>query len=366
METQDKTIKAQSSLSFMQVDLNLLAVNYQILTESALGQKIGAVIKGNAYGLGKREVFETLFNAGCSDFFLSDWQEVIDLPHRKAFYQNARFYALAGISPDEQSEVASFGVIPVFHRKEEIIHWSNLYGKSKECVIQIETGLNRLGIDELEITTLASLVDVKFFLNHFSCGYNPKSLTNKIQFEIAARISQKTGIPVSMGSSCMFNLNSQFMRSSCMLRAGRYLYGIRSGLKKDSAIYGKIQPVASVFACMIARKQLRAGDSTGYDDSYIASKPKLIGILNIGYSSGCILEPKKSKVFSNGRFFEILSQSMDFTMIDIDSCDVVEGALFEIFGKNIEQYHLHRITIPSDIVKRSYRHEEGALLKMEQ
>ena len=53
-------------------------------------------------------------------------------------------------------------------------------------------------------------------------------------------------------------------------------------------------------------------------------------------------------------------------MIDIDSCDVVEGALFEIFGKNIEQYHLHRITIPSDIVKRSYRHEEGALLKMEQ
>lgn len=344
-------MKAKNNLSFIEVDLNALINNYHSICKYSGNQQVGAVIKGNAYGNGRKQVFDALFSASCRDFFVADWQEAIYLNR-----QNARFYALSGVAENEQTMAANFGIIPVFYRMEEILCWSKLFGKSKECCIHLETGLNRLGLTAEQISEAQKLVKIKFLLNHFACGYDTDSPLNQRQFKIALAASKENQLPISMGGSCLLNFDQTFNRESIIIRTGRYLYGIRSGLKETSAIFNKINPIAKLFSPLIAKKTVQEGESVGYDYSYIAKSTANIGVLNIGYSSGCILQPDKAKVFAENRFFEVISQSMDYTMIDLSRFDPPEGTIFEIFGDNIEQYNhgIKMIMMPSKTIQYNY------------
>lgn len=340
----------KSKVSFVEVHLDALVHNYNIICQNAGNQRVAAVIKGNAYGLGKEEVFDALMSASCSEFFVADWQEALDLDRK-----NAKIYALSGAAPDEQQLVASLGIVPVFYRMEEALSWYNLYGNSRECALHIETGLNRLGFLREEVLQLSKLLKVSFLLNHFACGYTENDELNERQARLAVQLSDETGVPLSIGSSCIFNMPRELLQKSCLVRTGRYLYGIRSNLSKDSAIFGKILPVGKVFTSLIECKKVAKGEQVGYDKAFIAPEDMEIGILNIGYSSGCILTPGKNKVFSNGAFFEVISQPMDYTMVDLAGKRVEIGDEFEIFGDNIEQFnHGVRIIVPSMMVERRY------------
>lgn len=346
-----------SKLSFVEIDLDALISNYKVIYQHAEGQRVAAVIKGNAYGLGRKKIFESLFSANCREFFVADWQEALDLKQPEA-----KIYALSGAAPEEQPIVARLGITPVFYSMQEAMSWYELYGTSRECALHLETGLNRLGFLTEEVLRLTKLLKVSFLLNHFACGYTPQDSLNQQQAKKAIELSKKTGIPLSIGSSCMFNLDEKLMKQSDLIRIGRYLYGIRANLAEHSPLFGKLKPVAKLFSRLIACKELEIGEQVGYDHGFVATQKTRIGVLNLGYRSGCILKPGKSYVFAKGQNFPVISHAMDYTMIDLAEKEIPIGERFEIFGENLDQYSSGiGIIMPSASIQQIYVTTEGIL-----
>src|SRR6478609_5086455 len=60
------------------IDRTAIQENWRWLQDRA-GVPAGAAIKADGYGLGAREAAQTLYHAGCRDFFVSTWAEAEEL-----------------------------------------------------------------------------------------------------------------------------------------------------------------------------------------------------------------------------------------------------------------------------------------------
>lgn len=341
-----------SILPFMEVNLSMLVENYEFLKQHASNTTVASVIKGNAYSLGKNMIFKTLFEAGCRHFYLSDWQEVLDLP--KEFVKESNLYALAGVECDDFADAVKHRVIPVFHRRDQVEQWTK--AGHNQCALQINTGLNRLGFLPEDVVEVKDKAEVEFILTQLSCGYDLKHKSNEESLLSMCRTSSQIGAPASMASSSSFLLDSSLaLHKSHMVRAGRFLYGIKPPFLRSHNIVAQLKPAASLYACLISTRSVKAGDHVGYDYAFCADEDMEIGILNIGYSSGYYMFGKDQSVYSDGRYFRIISQSMDFTTIDITGFTPKLGQFFELFGEHVSQDHQkYKLMMPNSSISRRY------------
>ena len=63
----------------LHVDLHALAHNWQAGRSTFRGQRIGAVVKNDAYGLGLATVAPLLWHLGCRDFWVAHTSEALAL-----------------------------------------------------------------------------------------------------------------------------------------------------------------------------------------------------------------------------------------------------------------------------------------------
>lgn len=315
------------------VSLDKLAYNYKLLCENT-STTIGPVVKGNSYGLGRKPLVKKLFDSGCRHFFIADWQEVTDF--EDYMLGHAKIYALSGVEPISQVNAVKAGVTPVLHRMDQIISWAKLFGKHEPFVLQIDTGLNRLGMTDVR-QIMAMDVNIEFIVNHLVCGYDQSSAENVRQLQEALDYGRVLDKPVSLASSCSFILDPDFIHRSHMIRAGRIVYGIVPEMLKNHRLFSQLQVIATMTAPLINKRSVKVGENVGYDYKYVAPHDMEVGVLNIGYSSGYAFVHREQKVFFDGHYCGILSQSMDFLMIDISDVRAEIGDKFELFGENISQ-----------------------------
>jgi alanine racemase len=148
-----------------------------------------------------------------------------------------------------------------------------------------------------------------------------------------------------------------------MVRLGIGLYGV-SSIDQD-----RLQNVSTLKTHVIQVKQLKPGETVGYNRKGEITKPSTIATIPIGYADG--LDRKLSN--GNGRFLlngklvpTIGNISMDTCTIDATGVDVVEGNEVVIFGKNPTIFDIAKVidTIPYEVltsisrrVKRIYFQE---------
>ena len=99
----------------------------------------------------------------------------------------------------------------------------------------------------------------------------------------------------------------------------------------------------------------RPGDHLGYNRGYKVTDKMRIALLNIGYGHGYLVLPNlRQEVYFAGQLYPVVSQSMDFTTIDITGAECKPGDLVEIFGPNVSQdTDQYKIRIAGNI-KREY------------
>ncbi|MDC0037769.1 alanine racemase, partial [Alphaproteobacteria bacterium] len=139
--------------AILEINSKNLIENYITISKYTKKSLTGAVIKANAYGLGDIEIYKDLYKAGCRNFFLATLNEAINIRKK---YLSSNIYVLNGLENNKISKFYDYNVIPIINSIEELeLYLNNKYfDKNKKIGLQIDTGLNRLGIHIKELINI--------------------------------------------------------------------------------------------------------------------------------------------------------------------------------------------------------------------
>ena len=113
------------------------------------------MVKANAYGLGLERVTAALAKAGCKTFFVADIAEARRVRLRA---QTPTIYVLDGFTPDGAPAFIEINARPVINSMTELAEWDAFVAAHDwrgGAALQVDTGMNRLGISPEEAAALA-------------------------------------------------------------------------------------------------------------------------------------------------------------------------------------------------------------------
>ncbi len=252
------------------IDRDALRSNWRWLAARA-GTSCGAAIKADGYGIGARETFAALLEAGCRDFFVSTWWEAEQLG---PIPDNVSLVVLHGPGPQDAIGSAR----PTLNSAEQVARWKAI-GGGRPCDVMIDTGMNRLGL-RLEDTGLLDGLVIDTLHSHLACADEDHAL-NAVQLtrfrEAAATIRAKR---YSLANSAGICLGTDY--SFDVVRPGLALYG---GVPRTEA-EGHIRQVAHIEAQVVQRRRVLTGESCGYGATFVADRDVDAVVVNIGYADG--------------------------------------------------------------------------------
>ena len=166
----------------------------------------GAVVKANGYGMGIEPVTATLAKAGCKTFFVADIAEA----RRVRPVPDATIYVLTGCSPESAPAFIELNARPVINSMTELAEWDAFVAVRNwrgGAALQVDTGMNRLGISALEAAALAPRVQtedhgITLLMSHLACAEIPDHPLTATQIALFREIrALYRGIPASLANS---------------------------------------------------------------------------------------------------------------------------------------------------------------------
>ena len=242
--------------------------------------------------------------------------------------------------------------------------------------IELETGMNRLGFSEEEVSILIDSLRTKRFkvqsvFTHLVASEDPEHDEFTVrQSEVFHRICQRLDSVIHYPYLKHIANTSGIIRHSDvqldMVRLGIGLYGI--GDNHKAAL--QLKEVSTLKSTIAQIKHVRKGESVSYGRNGVVLRDSTIATVRIGYADGYprSLSNGIGKMLIHGQLAPIVGMiCMDMTMIDVtDIPDVDEGDEVTVFGKelSVKQLANWAQTIPYEIltgvsqrVKRVYFEE---------
>ena len=312
-------------LARLTIDLGALRANYRALAEVAPG--VGAVVKADAYGLGARQVAETLCLEGCAHFFVATLAEGLQLAGHLG---QARIYVFAGpMDADEAAAMAAHDLTPVLNDAGQVARWRR-HGELPVAV-HVDTAMHRLGFDADGLDpALFDGLDVTLLMSHLANADDPDDPTTDAQVARFARLSTLfSGAATSLGNSA--GLLSGV--SSDVLRPGIALFGGNPFARTPNPM----QPVATLEARVVALRTVPAGRPVGYGGTFTTRGETRIAVLGVGYADGVprALSNRTEVAYEGSRLPVVGRVSMDLMQVDATSVQdrIAVGDWVEVFGR---------------------------------
>ncbi|MDQ8700335.1 alanine racemase [Hyphomicrobium sp. LHD-15] len=346
------------------IDLDALQDNWRTLAKLVAPSECAGVVKADAYGLGASEIIPALNLAGCRTFFIATPEEG---RAARQLAPDARLFALDGLLGGSASLLRAANVTPVLSSLPEIEEWvaeASQAGRPAPAALQIDSGLNRLGLSEADIKALVArpdllaALDIRLIMSHLACADDPADPHNDAQrAEFDRRRALLPPAPASLAASDGLMLGKPFHYD--LVRPGYALYG-------GQAFGGgatPVNPVVTLQARVLQVRTLSAGDSVGYSATWQASRPTRLAVVAAGYADGLARalsaasgEPGGS-VLVAGQLAPIVGRvSMDLITIDITDVagNVTRGDLVTLIGPGLSIETLGRAagTIGYEVLTR--------------
>ena len=349
----------------LHVNLAALRDNYRRFC-AATSARVSAVVKADAYGLGVRQVADTLYEAGCRTFFVAFTAEGVAL---RKHLRNVDIYVLSPLATTEAHVLLRYGLIPCLYDLDGVDAWlvaTREAGMIMPAALHVETGINRLGMHEQEVRVLCkdvrrrSRLHLVLLMSHLACADDPASTHNAKQlqrFESIRRLFP--GVPASLCNSAGVFLGRNYHFD--LVRAGIGLYGHDPHYRVTTP---RVRPVVRFEAPLAQIKSLRAGEAVGYGATFVSREDKQIGVVLAGYADGVDRRafdpqawPTLHVVLRGARIRVIGRISMDMTTVDLSALrgrQVVVGDAVEFFGAEIpvEEVAERLLTIPYELFTR--------------
>ncbi|WP_299191450.1 alanine racemase [uncultured Litoreibacter sp.] len=292
---------------------NWAALNAMSATETA------AVVKADGYGLGSGRVAKALAAAGVRQFFVAVTEEAA--PLRAALGPGPVINVFSGHMDGDTQMIADLNLIPMVNSPEQISrHKTALPGHAYG--LQIDTGMNRLGIEAYdwspEMAAEATLV-----MSHLACADAPDHPANDAQLKTFLSMTAGLRCPRSLAATGGTLLGPDYHFD--LTRPGIGLYG---GFPFEAAA-----PVATVDLPVIQTRTLQAGESAGYGCAFVAEKETKIATVSAGYADGLIRAMSdKATLYAGDTPVPLAGRvSMDLLTVDITALDHVPDTL-QILG----------------------------------
>lgn len=321
------------------IDLGALADNWRRLASLSAPAECAAVVKADAYGIGIEAAVPALWRAGCRTFFVA----LPDEGRRvRVAAPEAAIYVLDGFVADWTPAFVEASLRPVLSTVASISAWADAAPGSPSA-IQVDTGMNRLGLSAKEASDLAARPDLlsriapEILISHLAAADDERHPANAMQRERLIGIAGAfPDLPLSFANSAGIHLGRSFHFDQ--VRPGIALYG-----GEFSRQLPPLRPVATAEARILQIRSAGEGETVGYGAAHRLSRPARIAVLAAGYADGYHRragwsdERSGAKVFLRGRSAPLVGRvSMDLIAVDVTEIeDAAEGDWVELFGPNM-------------------------------
>ena len=261
----------------LSIDLDAIATNWRALDRaSASGVQTAAVVKADAYGLGLGPVVQCLAQAGVRRFFVASAEEGADT--RMILGPGPQINVLSGHMAGDTALIRDGDLTPMLNSLDQVTrHLEGLPGHA--FGIQLDTGMNRLGMEEAEWDSVAPYVleaGPELLMSHLACADDPDHGLNEVQLANFHAMTDGTGLPRSFAATGGILLGPAYHFD--LTRPGIGLYGGRP--------YEGAARVVTLALPVIQTRLVAAGEPVGYGCTYLAERPSLIATVQGGYADG--------------------------------------------------------------------------------
>ena len=336
----------------LSINTRAIQDNY-LYMQSICKAEIGASVKADCYGLGAKAIVQALYEAGCRRFFVSTLQEGIEMREverhceastmprqspailmeiaaRSSIARNDGTISIHILNGFLESTIPTFlehNLIPIINNPEQLALWP----PDHPCIIHIDTGMNRLGINLDDFEKVTSLHPKTLFLmSHLACDGDVNNHYNQQQLNKFLKVTALyPNIPRSLAASGGVFLGEKYHFD--LARVGAALYGL------GSRTHNGLQNPVSLKAPIIQIRKCADDEYVGYGATKLVKKGTMLATIPVGYADGFSrFFSSNGVVYIKNKPAEIIGRvSMDLTIIDVTGHDVSVGEHVELLGPNI-------------------------------
>ncbi len=306
--------------SVLHIDLTALTDNWRALDRlTAPSVETAAVIKADAYGLGVAKVGRALVKAGVKKFFVAAAEEGVAL--RAAIGPSPWIGVFGGHMAGDTDMIADMHLAPMLNSLDQITrHFEALPGAP--FGIQLDTGMNRLGLEAPEWDAVKDLV-IKarpdLIMSHLACADEPKHPMNAHQLATFREMTEGLSVPRALSATGGILLGPDYHFD--LVRPGVGLYG---GLPFEDS-----KPVVRLECPVIQTRDVAPNETVGYSNTWTAEAPTRIATISAGYADGISRKISNTAVLFDGDTpCPLVGRvSMDLITVDITHLDHVPKSL---------------------------------------
>jgi alanine racemase len=292
------------------IDLDAIAANWAALGRRA-GVPAAATVKADAYGLGAGAVARRLANEGCRTFFVALAEEGAGL--RQALGNGPEILVFSGHMAGDAQLIRNLGLTPVLNSADQLVrHLEAL--PSHPFAIQLDTGMNRLGLEPAEwaaVRDLALAAAPRLIMSHLACADQPEHLMNGSQLDLFRSLTDGIDCPRSLAATGGILLGAAFAFD--LVRPGVGLYG--------AAPFTEGRAVVRLDLPVIQCRTVESGESVGYNATWTAAHPTRTATVAAGYADGLLRSlTGRGTLWADDTACPILGRvSMDLIVADISA-----------------------------------------------
>ncbi|MBN2073721.1 MAG: alanine racemase [Actinobacteria bacterium] len=337
-----KSIK-DKRYAWAEINLSNLAANIRLIKDycSRSATEIMAVVKAGGYGHGAVEAAKEALKSGAGSLGVVLVEEGTEL--RKAGIK-APVYILGETPPEAYGEIIENDLIISINSYDSAKRFAGVckkYGSGSAVNINIDTGMNRLGINYrnaveqvLGINRLEPLL-IRGVSTHFSCAAIKDDQYSSIQWTRFQEIINglySAGLKIDnfhcANSAAFFRYRHMHMD---MARIGISMYGLipydegwESWINTDVRhVLSGLKPVFSLKARISFIKEVDTGQPISYCGTFKTTRKSIIATIPMGYADGYSrILSNKARIIINGIEAPVVGNvTMDQFMVDVtDAC----------------------------------------------
>ena len=277
------------------VDLAALVENWRTLKRK-LGPRCdaGAVVKADAYGLGLEPVAHALKSAGCTTFYVAHLDEGLAL--RPIVGSDVRVIVMHGPNPSTERDFAAHNLIPVLSSPGQIAAWRTFAQANDvlmESVVQVDTGMKRLGLSESEFAAHIEHPDGFLgltplgLMSHLACAETPDHALNEAQRTLFTSMLSTFRGKFADAKGTLVNSSGIFLGTAFhhdFARPGAALYGVNPTPPSANPMI----PVVRLRAKILQVHHVGAAAPVGYDATFEAPDGAKLATVSGGYADGLL------------------------------------------------------------------------------
>lgn len=277
---------------------------------------------------------------GCRHVFVANLAEALAL--RPTLPEAVMLAVLNGVTPGSEAAFMRGRIVPVLNDPAQLARWrdhARREGSRLSAILHIDTGMNRLGFGEADLAALdddataLEGIDLRFVMTHFVSSELPDDPLNAAQVaRFAAARARFPAIPASLANSSGLFLGP--LGASGLARPGAALYGINP----MPGMPNPMRCAVALDAPVLQLREVRPGESVGYNATWRALRPSRIATVAAGYADGYLRALSgRGVAFVRGRPVPLAGRvSMDLLTFDVtDVPDAAPGMTLRLIGPEL-------------------------------